>query len=124
MLPGGRDEMTVKGFAGLVKKSLSAGVEVFSRIDRKAGQLAKVGEDVTISGASVFGTLSLKEGLKGFGRIDAVSDNDTDTTDMLLIAGLDHMPAENVHLMPNIYVDLPDGPDPNIQGRMTLFFKF
>ena len=124
MRPGEQDEMTVKGFAGLVKGSLSAGVEVFTRIHKNAGELEKAGDDVTISGASVFGTLALKDDLKGFARIDAISDDDTDTTDMLLIAGVDHVPAENVHLMPNIYVDLPDGPDPTIQARMTVFFKF
>jgi hypothetical protein len=34
------------------------------------------------------------------------------------------MPAENVHLMPNLYVQMPDGPDPSIQGRLTVYYKF
>jgi hypothetical protein len=123
MLPGGRDEMTVKGFAGLTNESFKGGVEVFTRIHKKAGRRAQAGDDVTITGMSAFGSLAVKQGLKGFGRVDAINNNDTETTDVLVIAGLDHSPTKNVHLMPNIYITLPDGPDPNIMARMTLFFK-
>ena len=64
--------------------------------------------------------------LKGFGRVDMLTTDDgtTTATDMLVIAGLDHMPAKNVHLMPNLYVSLPDGPDPNIQARLTFYYKY
>ena len=40
------------------------------------------------------------------------------------IAGIDHSPRNNVHWMPNIYIEMPDRGDPNIQGRMTVYFKF
>ena len=121
MLPGDEDELTFKGFAGLQKEKFQGGVEAFTRIDKAA---AGNGDDVKITGASAFGTLSLGENLNGFGRVDAVSNDDKDTTDLLVIAGLDHMPAKNVHLMPNVYVEIPDGPDPNIQARLTFFYKF
>ncbi len=124
MLPGERDQMTLKIFAGYKGEGLSAGVEAFSRINKAAGVAAQAGDDVTISGVSVFATLPLSENLKSFGRLDAVSNDDKDSTDMLLIAGLDHSPSKNVHLMPNIYVQLPDGPDPSIQARMTFYYKF
>ena len=56
--------------------------------------------------------------MKGFGRVDAVNN------DLLLIAGLDHQPAKNVHLIPNLYIELPDGPDPSIQARVTFSYKY
>ncbi len=34
------------------------------------------------------------------------------------------LPAKGVHLMPNLVVALPDGLDPNIQGRLTFYYKF
>jgi hypothetical protein len=124
MLPGDQDEMTLKVFAAYQGDGVSAGVEAFSRINKAAGVAAQAGDDVTVSGVSVFATLPLSENLKSFGRLDAVSNDDKDSTDMLLIAGLDHSPSKNVHLMPNIYVQLPDGPDPTIQARLTFYYKF
>ena len=120
MLPGDQNEMTIKGFAGLQKEKFSAGLEAFVRIHQKAVG----GEDETITGISAFGSLGLGGKLKGFGRVDMLSYDVADATDLLLIAGLDHMPAENVHLMPNLYVQMPDGPDPSIQGRLTVYYKF
>ena len=120
MKPADQNELTIKAFAGLQGEGLNAGVEVFSRTNKEAA----AGSDVTISGVSAFGSLPLGDSLKGFGRVDAVSNDATDTTDLLLIAGLDHMPAKNVHLMPNLVVALPDGPDPNIQARLTFYYKY
>jgi len=124
MLPNEQDQMTLKVFAGYQGEGLRAGVEAFSRINKAAGVAAQAGDDVTISGISLYATLPLGESLKGFGRLDAVSNDDKDTTDMLIIAGLDHSPVKNVYLMPNIYVQLPDGPDPSIQGRLSFKYKF
>lgn len=53
-----------------------------------------------------------------------LNDDAGDTTDLLLIAGVDHAPAANIYLMPNLYVQLPDGPDPNVQARMTVYYTF
>ena len=120
MKPAAQNELTVKVFAGLQSEGLDAGVEVFSRTNAKAAG----DEDVTVSGLSAFGSLPLGDTLTGFARVAAVSSDATDTTDLLVIAGLDHMPAKNVHLMPNVVVALPDGPDPNIQARLTFYYKF
>jgi hypothetical protein len=120
MKPAGQNELTLKGFAGLQGEGVNVGVEVFSRTNKEAA----AGFDITISGVSAFASLPLSDSLKGFGRVDAVSNDATDTTDLLFIAGVDHRPAKGVHLMPNLVVALPDGPDPNIQGRLTFYYKF
>ncbi len=127
MQPGDQNQLTVKGFAGLQQDKLKAGLEGFMRVNKEKG--AAAGDDQTITGVSAFGSLGLSDQLKGFGRVDMLSTDDgtTTTTDLLVIAGLDHMPAKNVHLMPNIYVALPDGdpsPDPNIQVRLTFYYKY
>ena len=57
-------------------------------------------------------------------RRDVVATLLEDRGDLLVIAGLDYMPAKNVHLMPNMVVALPDGPDPLIQARWTFYYKF
>ena len=94
------------------------------RINQEKG--AAAGDDETKTGVSAFGSLGLSDNLKGFGRVDMLTTDDgtASMTDMLVIAGLDHMPAKNVHLMPNLYVKLPDGPDPNIQARLTFYYKY
>ena len=120
MKPEDQNEFTVKVFAGLQGEGLDAGMEVFSRTNARAAG----GEDVTISGLSAFGSLPLANSLKAFGRVDAISNDAVDSTDLLVIAGLDHMPAKNVHLMPNAVVALQDGPDTHIQARLTVYYKF
>ena len=124
MQPADENQITVKGFAGLKQDKLSAGLEAFMRINKEKG--AADGDDQTKTGVSAFGSLGLSDKLKGFGRVDMLTTDDgtTTATDMLVIAGLDHMPAKNVHLMPNLYVSLPDGPDPNIQARLTFYYKY
>ena len=124
MMPGDANELTLKGFAGVKKEALRGGVELFTRINQKAGVAKKAGKDETITGASVFAALALGDALDGFGRLDMISNNDTDTTDLLVIAGLDRTVAENVHLMPNLIVEMPDGPDPSITARVTAYYKY
>ena len=116
--------MTLRVLAGLKKEKFRGGLEVFSRTNKETGVAKETGGDVTISGVSAYGALTLSEQWKGFARLDAVSNNDKDTTDLLIIAGLDREVAPNAFLMPNIYVQLPDGPDPNIQARLTFYYKY
>lgn len=121
MRPADQNQLTVAGFAGLSLGDLTLGIEPFMRINQSA---AADGDDVTIAGASIFSHLPVTEKWNAFGRLDAVSDDSDDTTDLLVIAGIDYVAAKNVHIMPNLYVGLPDGPDPNIQARGTVFYKF
>ena len=130
MLPGG-DELTLKAFLGRVGDSFHGGVESFIRIGKKAAltdpgkekeaALTDPGEDVTRIGLSVFGALPLRDNWKGFARVDAVDDDDLE---LLLVGGLDWKAEEEVHIMPALIIQIPDGPDPNIQVRVTGMFKF
>ena len=46
-----------------------------------------------------------------------------DTSDLLFITGLDYTAATDVHLMPNVLIESPDGRDANVQGRLTFFLQ-
>ena len=130
MLPGG-DELTLKAFLGRVGDGFHGGVESFMRIGKEAAltdpgkekeaALTDPGEDVTRIGLSVFGALPLRDNWKGFARVDAVDDDDLE---LLLVGGLDWKAEEEVHIMPALIIQIPDGPDPNIQVRVTGMFKF
>ena len=74
-------------------EGFNGGLEFVSRTNQQA-----VGDDVKIAGVSAFGSLPLGESLKGYARVDAISNDAKDTTDLLLIAGLDHRPADMVRL--------------------------
>jgi len=119
--PAGRNERTFKGFVGWQGAKSKVGLEAFSRTNEQAGA---GGEDQVITGVSAFGSLPLNAAFKGFGRFDAVSYDDEDTTDLLFIAGLDYAAAKAVHLMPNVIVESSTGRDANVQGRLTFFCKF
>ena len=121
MQPADQTQLTLAGFAGKKSDGFHGGVEGFMRVNASAGA---TGDDVTIIGVSVFGTKGLSDDLDAFARVDMVNNDDADTSDLLVIAGVDRLLAKDIHLMPNLYVELPDGPDPTIQARVTAYYKF
>jgi len=122
MLPGG-DSFTLKALLGHSGDGFQGGIETFARIDQE-GAVTDPGEDVTRVGLSAFGSLPVADSWRGFARLDVLNNDDVDTTDLVIIAGLDWAADKDVHIMPNLYVQLPDGPDPHIQARVTGLFKF
>ena len=118
--PASQNQLTAKVFLGLQTDAVRFGLEPFIRINSEAGA---GGEHETITGASVFGSLPMGDD-RVFGRLDMVSNDDTDTTDLFVLAGYDWTVEKSLHIMPNLYVQLPDGPDPNIQARVTAYYKF
>ncbi len=120
MRPADRNQLTAKAFAGLQSGDLRLGVEPFIRINSGAGI---GGDDVTITGASLFGSLPIGDN-RVFGRVDLLSNDDLDTSDLFVLVGYDWIVEQGLHIIPNIHIQIPDGPDPNIQGRVTAYYKF
>ena len=120
MRPADQNRLTAKAFLGLQTETIRTGIEPFIRINSERGE---DGEDETITGASIFGALPVGDN-NLFGRLDLVRNDDSATTDMLVIAGYDWTVEKGMHIMPNLHVQLPDGPDPNIQARVTAYYKF
>lgn len=119
--PAGRDQLTAKAFLGYTGDGGRWGLEPFVRVN---GQASPTGDDVTLTGASAFGSLPVAQAWRAFGRLDVVSDSGRDETDLVAIGGLDWAAGPDVNLMPNLYVRLPDGPDPNVQLRATAYYRF
>jgi hypothetical protein len=122
--PHGHDQTTWKGFVGAGSKAWRGGVEAFTRRNGNDGTGADAGRDVTLEGVSAFASLPLTASMRGFGRFDAVHNGGADRTDMLVIVGADRQLGPGCHLMPNLYANLPEGLDPNLQARLTLDVVF
>ncbi len=121
MIPGG--DSTLKSFVGRSGERIQGGVEIFMRVDREAA-VTDAGEDKTRMGLSAFASLPVTSDWRCFARLDAVNDDDLNTTDLVVIGGLDWAAAQDIHFLPNLYIQLPDGPDAHLQARVTALFKF
>jgi hypothetical protein len=116
--PAGQDEITAKGSVGVKKeKAVQGGLEAFVRWNRKA--MPGSGDDLRVRGVSVFGAAQVRPRTRLVARLDAVNRNDRETTDLLVIGGVDLALAPALNLMPNLYAEIPDGVDPTVQIRLT-----
>lgn len=132
-----KNKTTLKGFVGYTYDKFNFGVEVFQQTQKNAG-----GKDIDavpfgISGF-VCGNLLGKENkpvLNVFGRYDLYNpDSKNDSTgykESFITVGLDYMPIENVHFMPNVWVNSYSAKNSaaterkaDVVGRMTFYFVF
>ena len=101
----------LKGFVGYTYEKFNFGVEVFQQIQKNAG-----GKDIDAAplGISTFvwGNLLGRENkpiLNAFARYDMFNpDSKNDSTgykENFITIGLDYMPIENIHFMPNVWVN-------------------
>lgn len=119
---GSQDRITFAGFLGLDGERFRGGVEGFlQKRNNPAG-------DVQLKGISAFGTGTLSETAKAFGRVDFFDPNDGVGNDRTLhfIGGVDILAATDIHVMPNVLVTSyqATGVDTEILPRLTLFVKF
>ncbi len=118
----GKKAINAKTFFGMNTPTYGGGGEVFFRIDTKV-----IGTNEKIpAGASLFGWMEMMRSLRGVLRLDVV-DNDLFQDagiyrEIYLNAGVDYVPAANVHLMPNlVYVkNLAKSTAPDIVDRIEL----
>jgi hypothetical protein len=108
---GDKNKTTLKGFTSYQTKKFTIGAEVIQQTQQNAG-----GTDIDvvpfgISGF-VWGTLFAKKEvpvLNAFARFDYYDpDSKNDSVgykENFITAGLDYMPIENVHIMPNVWVN-------------------
>jgi hypothetical protein len=130
-----RNTMTVKGMASYVTDPITVGVEY--AMQTMAGQSA-THTDVTPNGFWVFARgYILPKQLNWYARYDMYdpnSDASTGRKETFIDAGLDWIPskdAQNVHVMPNVWVDSYSDKSsagqifaPVVVGRLTFFYKF
>ncbi|NUN70414.1 MAG: hypothetical protein HUU02_11955 [Bacteroidetes bacterium] len=118
----GKKAINGKAFFGMTAASYGGGAELFYRIDTKVTGTTEKAP----AGASLFGWMEMMRSLRGMLRADVV-DNDLNKDagvyrEIYVIAGMDYLPAAEVHLMPNVvYVmNMAKATAPAIADRMEL----
>jgi hypothetical protein len=129
--PGTADRTTLKGFAAYEDPSLTVGAEAVQQLQLNgAGNRRPLGFGLfaraPIPGAS---------GVSAFARFDYF-DNDANESstgfrENFITIGLDYMPVENVHFMPNVWINTYADKSPanvsrdaDVAGRLTFFFVY
>lgn len=139
---------TFKLFAGYKSKVTSVGIEAFRRIQTHSSIFVKTIGDTTYAsrqteGISLFFTQQIKSGkLKLFARYDIYNPdaayirgnhypgNYPVYNESFATLGLDYIPFENVHIIPNFWCNRYQGKLPGVisdydlVGRITLYFIF
>lgn len=129
---GTADRWTTKAFVGWKHADDAAGIEVYRRVNARAGAALA---DVTPRGVSVYGRHRLTPHWHAVGRVDMTDpDGNAEQSgyrETYFIAALDATPQANVHVMPNVLVRtysakasaLPDR-KADVTLRMTLHWLY
>lgn len=134
---GEKNKTTLRGFAGYQYKKFSIGVEVFQQTQKNAGGTDINAVPFGIS-SFVWGTLYVKKDkpvLNAFARFDMYDpDTKNDTLgykENFITLGFDYMPIENVHFMPNVWVNSYSGKTSllaerkaDVVARMTFYYVY
>ena len=139
--PGETNRFTAQGFLGFQTGKGRIGAQYFYQSRDQEND-----ESVELSGISIFGAVNLSEKTNAFARYDLMMDADSDNianpdagriaylpfnaaaeSSNMVLAGLDIMPHEQVHLMPNIQAIFYGGdnsPATTILPRLTFWIIF
>ncbi|MCC6865096.1 MAG: hypothetical protein IT280_02945 [Ignavibacteria bacterium] len=134
---GDKNKLTLKGFAGYKFDKFNFGIEVIQQVQKNAGGK---NIDAIPFGIStwIWGNLLGKADnliLNAFGRYDMynpdVKNDSTGYIENFISVGLDYMPIENIHFMPNVWINkysvkssLFSKRKTDVVGRMTFYFIF
>lgn len=129
-----KNKILLKGFAAYQTKEFTIGGEIVQRTLKKAGPQDA---DVTPFGISLFAWLQFPEmeELRAFARFDYFDPNtkvrDKGWRESFIVAGFDYMPIKDVHIAPNIWINMYSDKspakvkrDPDIVGRITFFYIY
>jgi len=133
---------TIKAFLGYRTPGFTIGVEAFWYTNNNSGTTDTTGvvkTDVTKRGFSFFGSWNTPiPRIKLFARYDiydpnikngvwiSQTENGLDDEFVFFIAGIDFIPKDNIHFVPNILIKnyTLDGKKSDITARITLFYNF
>ena len=122
---GDKNKYTFKGFASYQIKKFTIGAEVIQQIQENAGGMGINAVPLGIS-AFVWGTLHSKKDkpvVNAFARFDYYDpDSKNDSLgykENFMTAGIDYMPIENIHFMPNIWINSYSGKTSSVAERTT-----
>ncbi|MFH0988424.1 MAG: hypothetical protein V1799_00220 [bacterium] len=126
------DKTTWKILAAYEMNNATIGVEALQQIQKSAGVS---GADKVPFGWSVFSWLRLNEKINAFGRIDHyipdIKTTNADYEDTFFTIGIDYSPVNNIHVMPNLWINTFSDRSPrnlskdaDVVARLTFFFVF
>jgi hypothetical protein len=131
---GGADDknkITFKGSASYEHEKFTVGVEGFQQTREKAS-VNKA--DVVLFGLSVFAHATLvQDQLRAYARFDFFNpDTKVDNAgfkENYIIAGLDYLPAKDIHVMPNVLINSysakgAGSKDSDVTARVTFFYIY
>ncbi|HMT10239.1 MAG TPA: hypothetical protein PKA39_01290 [Ignavibacteria bacterium] len=132
-----KNKTTLKGHVGYTHEKFNFGVEAFQQMQKNAGGNGIDAAPIGIS-SYIWGNLLGRENkpiLNVFGRYDMYDpDSKNDSAgykENFITVGLDYMPIENVHFMPNVWINSYSAKNSSmaerkadIAARMTFFFVF
>jgi hypothetical protein len=129
-----KNKTTVKGFAAYQTNAITIGVEAMQQIQAKAGT---AGADKKPYGVSVFAWAPIPglETLNAFARYDFFNPDakiaNAGFNENFIVIGLDGMPIQNVHIMPNLWINSFSDKSPadvkkdaDIVARLTFFYVY
>jgi hypothetical protein len=134
---GDKNKTTLRGFIGYQFKKFNIGAEVVQQTQQNAGGTDIDAVPLGIS-AFVWGTIYAKKDkpvLNAFARFD-IYDPDTKNDTLgykenFITAGLDYMPIDNIHFMPNVWVNSYSGKTSllaekkaDVVARMTFYYVY
>lgn len=134
---GDKNKTTLKGFVSYQQKKFTIGAEAIQQTQKNAGG---TNIDIVPFGITgfVWGTLYAKKDvpvLNAFARFDYYDpDSKNDSLgykENFITVGLDYMPIENVHIMPNVWVNSYKGKTSllterkaDVVARMSFFYVY
>ena len=119
----------VAAFAGYRSEQVSAGVEGFYQSNQNNFRQSTTStfQNQQATGVSLFLWYALSEEVRLVGRFDTFDPNTDIANDglSLVLVSLDYLPAKNVHIMPNLYIQSyqADG-DNDVIARLTFGYSF
>ncbi len=132
-----KNKTTLRGFTGYQYKKFNIGAEVVQQTQKNAGG---VNIDAVPFGISsfVWGTLYSKKEkpvLNAFARFDLFDPNTKNDSvgykENFITLGLDYMPIDNIHFMPNVWINSYSGKSTtapekkaDVVARMTFYFVY
>ncbi len=118
-----KSKTTIKSFIGYQSDIVTIGFEPFSQIQAnyKGGT-----DNIVVFGSTVFIRARVqKDKLNVFGRVDIYNpdtkDKDWGYKESFVVLGLDYTPMENVHIMPNLWINSYSEKELETQKRKSDF---
>ncbi len=117
---GGGQRLNSNLFVGARTDGFTAGVEGY----RSSTAFEENISDEVEYGVALFARATISKTVEVVGRVDRVTNNDTDITESFALAGFSIKPDPHVRIIPNIMLTKVENVDSAVSARLTLHADF